>query len=80
LGGIDDYPKSHYLSGQPFFLNLPATTEKTKKEGRLELRVDPDWLEILDDLRRQEKDVPTRAEYLRRLATREYMRLNSQAA
>ena len=56
------------------------STEKTKKEGRLELRVDPDWLEILDDLRRQEKDVPTRAEYLRRLATREYMRLNSQAA
>lgn len=55
------------------------STEKTKKEGRLELRVDPAWLEVVDDLRRHEKDVPTRAEYLRRLALREHQRQQSAA-
>ena len=55
-------------------------TEKTKKEGRLELRVETEWLELVDDLRRQEKDIPTRAEYLRRLALREHQRQQSQAA
>jgi hypothetical protein len=56
-----------------------VSTEKTKKEGRLELRVDPEWLELVDDLRRHEKDVPTRAEYLRRLAVRERERQQSAA-
>lgn len=42
-------------------------TDKLKKEGRLEMRVDPEWLEKLDDWRRRQKEIPTRAEALRRL-------------
>lgn len=42
-------------------------TEKVKKEGRLEMRVDPEWLKKLDDWRRKQDQIPTRAEALRRL-------------
>lgn len=42
-------------------------TDKLKKEGRLEMRVDPQWLKRLDDWRRKQDDLPTRAEALRRL-------------
>lgn len=50
------------------------------KIDRFDMRIDPDWLELIDDLRRQEKDVPTRAEYLRRLVRREAERLQPVAA
>lgn len=50
------------------------------KVQRFDMRIDTDWLEIVDDLRRHEKDVPTRAEYLRRLVVREYQRMETVAA
>lgn len=43
-------------------------TVKLKKEGRLELRVDPVWLKKLDEWRRKQPDLPNRAEALRRMA------------
>jgi hypothetical protein len=52
----------------------------TGRTERFELRVDSAWLEVVDDLRRREKDLPTRAEYMRRLAIRENERLQSTAA
>jgi hypothetical protein len=39
----------------------------TVKYERLEMRVDLEWLKRLDDWRRQQDDLPTRAEALRRL-------------
>jgi hypothetical protein len=71
LSRVDAYPKSHYLTGKPDITGDPMNTDKPKKEGRLELRVDPEWLAVVDDLRREERDIPTRAEFIRRLALRE---------
>lgn len=42
-------------------------TDKTKKEARLEMRVDTSWLEQIDDWRRKQPRIPSRAEALRRL-------------
>lgn len=39
----------------------------TKKENRLEMRVDEVWLEQIDDWRRKQPRIPSRAEALRRL-------------
>lgn len=50
------------------------------KVQRFDMRIDPDWLQMIDDLRRHEKDIPTRAEYLRRLVQREAARLQPVAA
>lgn len=54
--------------------------EKTKKEGRLELRVEPAWLKKLDALRIKQEGVPTRAEALRRLVDELYEQRVSDAA
>jgi uncharacterized protein len=43
------------------------TTEKPKKEARLEMRVDESWLKRIDDWRRKQDEIPSRAEALRRL-------------
>ncbi len=42
-------------------------TEKPKKESRLEMRVDESWLRRIDDWRRKQAEIPSRAEALRRL-------------
>jgi hypothetical protein len=42
-------------------------TDKLKKESRLEMRVDTSWLKRIDDWRRQQDEIPSRAEALRRL-------------
>ncbi len=39
---------------------------------RMTIRIDPQWLKLLDDLRRREEDVPTRAEMIRRLVSRAF--------
>ena len=44
-----------------------AKTDKAKKESRLEMRVDETWLKRIDDWRRQQDEIPSRAEALRRL-------------
>lgn len=44
------------------------TEKPTKKEARLEMRVDETWLRRIDDWRRAQPDeIPSRAEALRRL-------------
>lgn len=45
----------------------PMSTEKPKKEARLEMRVDESWLKRIDDWRRKQDEIPSRAEALRRL-------------
>lgn len=81
---MSDWPDLTVLPNMPIFLDMYGMTEgpvSTKaKADRFEMRVDPEWLELIDDLRRHEKDVPTRAEYLRRLAMREFQRLQPSAA
>lgn len=42
--------------------------EKETKSGRLELRAEPSWLKRIDEWRRKQEDLPTRAEAVRRLA------------
>jgi len=42
-------------------------TDRLKKEGRLEMRVDDAYLKRLDNWRRKQEDLPTRAEALRRI-------------
>lgn len=42
-------------------------TVQLDKSERLSVRVDADFLEMLDDLRRMEKDLPSRGEYVRRV-------------
>ncbi len=49
---------------------LSLSTMTTKKEGRFSFRAPPETLEALDELRRAEKDIPTRGEMLRRLVDR----------
>jgi hypothetical protein len=56
------------------------STEKTKKEGRLELRVEPAWLKKLDALRKLDDELPTRAEAVRRLVDELYEQRVSSAA
>jgi hypothetical protein len=46
---------------------MVTETEKPKKESRLEMRVDTSWLKRIDDWRRQQDEIPSRAEALRRL-------------
>jgi hypothetical protein len=58
------FPYSPYTPEQPM---STEQTDKLKKEGRLEMRVDPVYLKRLDDWRRRQDDLPTRAEALRRL-------------
>ncbi len=41
-----------------------------EQDERVTIRIDKRLLSVLDDLRRKEKDVPTRAEMLRRLIQR----------
>lgn len=41
--------------------------EKPTKSARLEVRADPTWLKRLDEWRRKQEDIPTRAEAVRRM-------------
>lgn len=41
--------------------------EKPTKSARLEVRADPSWLKRIDEWRRQQEDLPTRAEAVRRM-------------
>jgi hypothetical protein len=41
---------------------------KKKMEGRLEMRVDEEYLERLDEWRSKQRPIPTRAEALRRIS------------
>lgn len=38
-----------------------------EKTASFQMRVSPDWLETIDDWRRQQPDIPSRAEAIRRL-------------
>jgi hypothetical protein len=51
--------------------------EKPTKSARVELRAEPGWLKLVDSWRRQQEDLPTRAEAIRRLADQ---RLQEQLA
>jgi metal-responsive CopG/Arc/MetJ family transcriptional regulator len=46
--------------------------QKMEKTERLSVRVDPEFMEALDELRRKEKDLPTRGEFVRRFVMRAY--------
>lgn len=50
------------LAGEP--MRRPP---KAGKFIRLEMRVDPEWLKRLDEWRRKQEDIPTRAEAVRRM-------------
>jgi Ribbon-helix-helix protein, copG family len=52
-----------YIAAKVISVELAPMSDKNE---RITVRVDSEWLETIDDLRRLEKDVPTRAEYLRR--------------
>lgn len=60
-------------------LCLYSPHHRSRKMVGFGFRVSGEWLELVDDLRRQEKDIPTRAEYLRRLAIRERQRQQTAA-
>lgn len=49
-----------------------SETQKIEKTERLSVRVDPEFMEALDELRRKEKDLPTRGEFVRRFVMRAY--------
>lgn len=59
-------------------LSLDPPRKKIRKVD-FAMAASEEWLEVIDDLRRHEKDVPTRAEYIRRLALRERERQQSAA-
>ena len=51
---------------------LHAEVMAARKEDKINMRVDGDLLRQLDELRRDEPDVPNRAEFIRRLIRRAY--------
>lgn len=52
-----------------------AKTGRPKKDTRaLTVRMETRWLKIIDDMRRQEPDLPTAPEMVRRMLAREFER------
>lgn len=49
---------------------MPHMTKKPAKYPLFNFRAEPELLEILDDLRRVEADIPSRSEMVRRLIRR----------
>lgn len=47
----------------------PVVKKYTKGGPTFEMRVDPEFLELVDEWRRQEPDLPSRAEAIRRIVT-----------
>lgn len=62
------------LAGEP--LQKPHKHSRTE---RFEMRVDKEMMDALDFLRAQEKDVPTRAEMLRRIVDRKHEQMFGSA-
>lgn len=68
---VDGVATVPYIAGMTL---APMTEHATMKDSvqldkseRLSVRVDAEFLEMLDDLRRMEKDLPSRGEYVRRV-------------
>ena len=56
--------------------SMEKKPEKPEFDTNFNIRIQKDWLLNLDDIRRHEKDVPSRAEMIRRLVIRAAGKIN----